>query len=189
MKIIRKTFQTKTYYLHDTGKFPNSTNPVLHYKNVLHIPIFMGARLVRELFRENGWFNSWKSGIFEFSHYHSITHEVLGVISGKATLLLGGENGLQVRVEKGDVLLIPAGVAHRNLSPEHSLTCIGAYPDGRDYDMNYGHEDERPQTDIRIRNVPIPSKDPVFGTEGDMHAFWLELKSAKVSPNRVFSES
>jgi uncharacterized protein YjlB len=110
------------------------------------------------------------------------------VIGGKAMLLLGGENGLQVPVTKGDVLLIPAGVVHRNLSPEHSLTCIGAYPDGMNYDMNYGHEGERPQTDVRIQNVLVPSKDPVFGKGGDMHTCWKESEPAKENAKFEFSE-
>jgi len=63
---------------------------------------------------------------------------VLGVCKGEPLLQLGGENGISLFIQQGDVLIIPAGVAHKNLGKENDLICVGAYPDGRDYDMNYG---------------------------------------------------
>ncbi len=57
---------------------------------------------------KNNWSNSWRNGIFNFHHYHSITHEVLGVHSGNAKVLLGGDRGILINAEKGDVIIIPA---------------------------------------------------------------------------------
>jgi uncharacterized protein YjlB len=70
------------------------------------------------------------------------------------------------------VLVIPAGVAHMNLGKENDVTCIGAYPDGRDYDMNYGKPGERPKSDHNIASLPLPGTDPVFGKKGALLQLW-----------------
>jgi uncharacterized protein YjlB len=50
---------------------------------------------------------------------------------------------------------------------------VGAYPKGQEnYDMNYGKEGERPQTDKNIANVPRPDTDPVYGSEGPLLKKW-----------------
>jgi uncharacterized protein YjlB len=96
----------------------------------------------------------------------------MAVIKGSTTLLLGGEKGMHVKIEKGDVILIPAGVAHRNLGKEKDVICIGGYPRGRDYDMNYGKAEERPTADEKIAKVIIPRFDPVTGTPDPMNKVW-----------------
>jgi len=124
------------------------------------------------IFERNGWTNSWDAGIFTYHHYHSVTHEVLGIYTGKARVQLGGDSGPVLELEKGDVLVIPAGVAHKNLDDENAVGVVGAYPDGRDYDMNYGKPDERPQADEHIANVPLPETDPVDGPGGELTRRW-----------------
>lgn len=136
------------------------------YKGVLKIPFLFPATHVRNLFRKNDWTNAWDFGIFEYHHYHSITHEALGIYGGKTNLQLGGDQGVMITLEKGDVLVIPAGVAHKNLGKENDISCIGAYPGGSEYDMNYGRPGERPLTDNNIAAVPIPATDPVTGAGG-----------------------
>lgn len=158
--------------LHDDGVFPNNRLPVLLYKGALGIPLLFPATHVKNLFKKNGWSNSWDAGVLEYHHYHSITHEVLGIYSGETTLQLGGEGGVQVNIEKGDVLVIPAGVAHKNLGDENAVGVVGAYPDGRDYDMNYGKPGERPGTDEHIAKVPIPKSDPVMGKDKGLTTIW-----------------
>jgi len=158
--------------LRDNGRFPNSFLPALLYKGVLYIPSLFPARNVKNLFESNKWSNAWDSGIFTYHHYHSTTHEVLGVYRGEATLLLGGDNGVRVKIEQGDVLVIPAGVAHKNLGEVHDVGCIGAYPSGMNYDMNYGKAGERPRTDRKIREVPLPEADPVYGKGHGLCQIW-----------------
>ncbi|MDP9079650.1 MAG: hypothetical protein M3O71_19660 [Bacteroidota bacterium] len=85
---------------------------------------------------------------------------------------LGGSEGPKIFIEKGDVLVIPAGVAHKNLGPENSVGVIGAYPEGRDYDMNYGKPCERPRTDENVKKVPVPGSDPVLGINGGLTKIW-----------------
>ena len=158
--------------LQDDGVFPNSRHPALLYKSALDIPMLFPGTHVRHLFERNGWSNSWDEGTFQYHHYHSITHEVLGIYKGHTILQLGGLKGPKIFVEKGDVLIIPAGVAHKNQGAENSVGVIGAYPDGRDYDMNYGNPDERPGTDENIRKVPVPQTDPLFGKDGGLIKIW-----------------
>ena len=160
------------YFLADDGNFPNSALPVLFYKNVLDLPRFFASRYVKRLFKKHNWSNSWVYGVFEYHHYHSITHEVMGVIEGRTKILLGGPRGLTLTIEKGDVLIIPAGVAHKNLGKESAVKCVGAYPSGMDYDINYGNAGERPTADKNIRLVPIPRQDPVFGGRGGLSLYW-----------------
>lgn len=172
MKINKLNYIVERFYLKDDGTFPNSKLSVLLYKDVLKIPKLFPAYAVKRLFHSNNWRNSWKAGIYEFHHYHSTTHEVLAVIKGRATMKLGGEKGIEARLEKGDVLMIPAGVAHKNLDKENAIICVGAYPDGRDWDMNYGKEGERPKADKNIEQVPVPDTDPVFGNVRGVQRLW-----------------
>jgi uncharacterized protein YjlB len=164
--------QPKQYFIKDNGIFPNSIFPVLHYQKVLNLPPLFPAAAIKRIFKKNNWTNNWKYGVYTYNHYHSTTHEVIGVCQGKAVLQLGGDNGTRVTIEKGDVLVIPAGVAHKNLGKEKDVICVGGYPDGRDYDMNYGRPEERPQADRNIRALPLPESDPVFGSEGGLIELW-----------------
>ena len=77
----------------------------------------------------------------------------------------------------GDVIIIPAGVAHKNLGSSGDFRCVGAYPPGQDWDMNYGKAGERPAADENIANVPLPVADPVFGFEGPLMKNWGILKN------------
>lgn len=161
------------YLIHDDGKFPNnSALPVIHYKALLKIPRWFAARKVKSHFAVNGWINSWKGTIFDFHHYHSTTHEVLAAYSGSAFLMLGGEGGRRIQFGTGDVLVIPAGVAHMKMYSDEHLKVVGAYPEGREFDLLVGQEGERPHADNRIQAVPIPKKDPVFGLDGDLMFQW-----------------
>jgi uncharacterized protein YjlB len=172
MKPIRKKYTLKHFYVRDNGIFPNSVLPVLHYSNVLDLPLLFPAKTVEALFDKNNWGNFQKSGVFKYHHYHSNTHEVMAVIKGETELVLGGDGGTHVKIRKGDVLIIPAGVAHKNLGDQNQLTCILAYPDGKSYDMKYGESGERPKADQSIRSVPVPENDPVFGADGVMFNNW-----------------
>lgn len=160
------------FLVRDDGIFPNNSLPVIFYPKALELPKLFPALAVRKLFQKNNWGNNWKQGIYTYHHYHSITHEVFGVCKGETLLQLGGEQGITLFVEKGDVLIIPAGVAHMNLGKEKDVICVGGYPDGKDYDMNYGKKGERPGTDENIGAVPLPQTDPLFGKKGALLKIW-----------------
>jgi uncharacterized protein YjlB len=177
-----KKYTVQKYFLKDDGRFPNNASlPVLLYKHALELPGLFPGNFIAKLFEKNGWKNSWKDGIFDYHHYHSVTHEVLGVYRGKTTVLLGGTKGVELVLEKGDVLVIPAGVAHKNITPDSDFKCVGAYPGGKDYDINYGKIGERPKADQNIKKVPLPETDPVE-KEGALNKYWkdpFERKTAK----------
>lgn len=170
----------------DNGTFPNSQLPVILYKGILDIPLLMPAQFVKGLFDQNNWSNSWDNGIFTYHHYHSNTHEVLGVYKGSTLIQLGGGNGRQIKLEKGDVIIIPAGVALKNLGHEDQIHCIGAYPEGHEYDLYTGRLGERPQSDKHIAKVPLPAKDPVFGLTEGLPRIWPEA-SIPGTPVRTIS--
>jgi uncharacterized protein YjlB len=170
--LVRNEIKPEQFMVNDDGVFPNSRLPILLYPNVLDLPSFFPTHPVRELFKENNWTNNWRQGIYTYHHYHSTSHEVLGICHGETALLLGGENGITIFVQKGDVLVIPAGVAHINLGKEKDVICLGGYPEGREYDMNYGEPDERPKADHNIAALPIPETDPVFGKNGGLLNIW-----------------
>jgi uncharacterized protein YjlB len=169
------------YFLKDDGIFPNSDLPVLLYKRAIALPFLFREHIVKSLLRKHHWTNNWKSGVYTYHHYHSNTHEVMAVIKGKTQIQLGGENGTTISVEKGDVLLIPAGVAHKNLQEENDVICIGGYPRGTEYDMNYGKKEERPAADKRIAKVPMPGFDPVTGKKDPIHKIWNKYGKAILS--------
>jgi uncharacterized protein YjlB len=154
--------------------FPNSRLPVLLYKGVLNLPRQknIATKIVQQIFLRNGWSNSWRNGIYGFHHYHSNTHEGMAVSSGEATVILGGPRGKKIAIGLGDVLILPAGVGHKCLSFSENFVCVGAYPQGKDYDTNRGLASDFKKAIEKIHKLPIPQKDPVFGREGFLKTYW-----------------
>jgi uncharacterized protein YjlB len=172
MEPINADTERETVILKDDGVFPNNEKlPLIVYKEAVRYGNG-GAEIVEKIFHKNGWGGSWRNGIYGYHHYHSTAHEVLGVYSGRAKVQLGGPEGKVFEVRKGDVILIPAGVAHKNLGSSPDFRVVGAYPDGQSWDMNYGKEGERPNADRNIEKVALPSKDPVFGADGPVNEAW-----------------
>lgn len=163
--------ETLQYNFKDDGRIPNSHLPLLVYKGAFHINDSLADEM-EETFAKHNWKNSWRNGVYPYHHYHSITHEVVGVYKGTAQLHMGGESGNVIDVEAGDVLIIPAGVGHKKISASDDFAVIGAYPDGMDYDLMTGEEGERPSADKRIAQVPLPETDPVLGKKGGVAKLW-----------------
>jgi uncharacterized protein YjlB len=115
------------------------------------------------LFARHGWPPAWRAGLYEVHHYHSTAHEVLGIFSGWVRARLGGPEGVSVTLHAGDVVLIPAGVAHCNEGQSPDFRAVGAYPRGSRPDMRYGRERERATDAARVSALPAPDPDPVFG--------------------------
>jgi uncharacterized protein YjlB len=158
------------HILSDDGKFPNNGRlPLLIYQHALQST---DGKTVEEIFESNGWVNAWQDGIYDFDHYHSKAHEVLGVIRGSARIQFGGPTGIAQSVEPGDVIIIPAGVAHRFIEGDENFTVVGAYPQGQDYDVLYGKENERPNADQHIKSLHKPQTDPVYGMDGPLFKNW-----------------
>ena len=161
--------QPETFYFKDDGKIPNNKLPLLIYRNAL--PGLDASKLQKQ-FAANNWTNAWDNGVYAFHHYHSTSHEVLGVYAGSALLHLGGEKGEKVKVEAGDIIIIPAGVGHKNLSASNDFGVVGAYPNGLDWDLLKGEPGERPKADKNIEALPIPELDPVHGKAEGLTKIW-----------------
>lgn len=162
--------EPKEIFFKDDGKIPNNPNlPLLVYPKALDE---RDPSNVKNLLSENGWRGAWTGGVFSYHHYHSTAHEVLAVVGGSASIVFGGEAGEAVEVSAGDVVAIPAGVGHFNAGADGDFTVIGAYADGRSWDLLTGKPDERPESIENIKNVPLPKNDPLLGGSGPLLERW-----------------
>jgi uncharacterized protein YjlB len=111
----------------------------------------------------------WRYTMYTTSHFHSTTHEVLGIAHGKARLCFGGEDNpgkVETEVSRGDVVVIPAGVAHRLLEDlEGGFEMVGCYPKGKSWDMCYGRKGEEGKVE-GIKKLGWFERDPVYGDTG-----------------------
>jgi uncharacterized protein YjlB len=158
--------EPQTLLLPPGATMPNSRLPVLIYRHVLE----GGARGFDALFRANGWGGTWRDGVYDYDHFHSNAHEVLGVDSGWASIQLGGDVGQAVEVEAGDVLVLPAGTGHRRIRKSEDFLVSGAYPPGQErYDT---YRSRTPEAELRISKVAVPDTDPVQGKDGALMKLW-----------------
>ena len=159
----------KSLRLEDDGRFPNNGRlPLLLYAQAVPAD----PESIEELFGSNGWPPAWRNGVYPYHHYHSTAHEVLGVFSGTATVQFGGPGGAARDLQAGDVVVIPAGVAHKRLSATPDFAVVGAYPQGQRWDLLRGEAGERPQADRSIATLPDPDRDPVQGAGGALTRLW-----------------
>lgn len=157
-----------TWSFDDDGVIPNSRLPVLVYDD---IPEAQDAAPCERLFAQHGWLGGWRNGIYPFHHFHSIAHEVLGIVAGEASVMLGGPQGRELRVHRGQVLVLPAGTGHCNLGDD-GLLVVGAYPGGADWDLCRGEPAEHDAVRANIAGVPLPLADPVRGEHGALTTLW-----------------
>src|SRR2546430_14899448 len=160
------------YFFTDDGRVPNNPRlPLIVYRGALET----GARCAADcekLFADNGWSGGWRNGIYAHHHYHSTAHEVLGIAAGSVRVRLGGEAGKMVELHAGDVVVIPAGVAHKNEGASPDLVVVGAYPGGKSPDMRSPGAQHRERARRNVREVPLPASDPVYGKPGPLIERW-----------------
>ena len=89
-----------------------------------------------------------------------------------ARLRLGGDQGDEVNIVAGDVLILPAGTGHQCLKHSRDLVVIGAYPPTGKYNLCRGTKAEHAKAVTAIRKVPLPATDPAFGPKGPLLALW-----------------
>ena len=159
----------ETHNFDDAGAIPNSRFSVLVHHDV---DAARDARECVELFASNGWLGAWVDGIYPFHHFHSTSHEVLGIVAGSASVILGGSGGRRFEVARGDVLVLPAGTGHCNIGSSADLVVVGAYPNGMWCDLRRGDPAERDEALANIAAVPTPASDPVKGTHGPLMEIW-----------------
>ena len=85
----------------DDGLVPNHPRwPLIIYRGAVdlderHDP----AAVIEDLFEANGWGDTWRDGIYDYVHYHSRIHEVLGIARGKGRVRFGGKKGSDLHAE------------------------------------------------------------------------------------------
>lgn len=158
----------------DDGIVPNNRRfPVLWYRGAINADDkrFNPATIVDTVFDANGWGRSWRDTVYDFVHYHSSIHEVLGVAKGSARLECGGVKGRVISMRAGDVVILPAGTGHRLIDATKDFLVVGAYPEAGSYD-EVTDTRERPAAIKRIAKVRKPAKDPIYGRSGPLSAWW-----------------
>ncbi|KAF2837203.1 hypothetical protein M501DRAFT_1025476 [Patellaria atrata CBS 101060] len=165
-----KTLQVSKHFIPRHNLFPNTSiqnKPLLIYHSTF--PSESASSIELHLEKTGVVVPQWRYTMFKTSHFHSTTHEVLCISSGSAKLCFGGEDNpenVTPVVKQGDVVIVPAGVAHRLLQEnEGPFEMVGSYPKGKNWDMCYGKESEREKVE-GIKSLEWFDKDPVYGTDG-----------------------
>lgn len=102
--------------------------------------------------------------IFSYHHYHSKAWELLICIHGEATIQFGGDSGPTASVATGDLLLIPPGLAHKQLDEKNGFALLGSYPTVGGFDDAIDTLTGSPTKEEmeRIVNCHVPEHDPIF---------------------------
>ncbi len=158
----------------DDGDTPNHPRwPLIAYRGAVDAErLRADDHAFDSLFEANGWPVGFRNGIYRFTHFHSVTHEVLGIARGHARVQFGGEFGAILTVGAGDAVLLPAGTGHRLIEADGDLLVIGAYPPGAAYDLVRDGEGGGAAVRARIAAVPRPATDPVLGSSGGLLSLW-----------------
>jgi uncharacterized protein YjlB len=172
VRLVRKR-KAATFRFKDEGLIPNHPRwPLVIYRGAVKLSAdFDPAAVFEDLFAGNGWGDSWRDGIYDYVHYHSRIHEVLGIARGSGEVRFGGALGRSVKLKAGDVAILPAGTGHQCLSAADDFLVVGAYPRTGTYDECTTAEDHKRALKT-IPKVAPPRKDPVYGANGPLLKLW-----------------
>lgn len=173
MASASQSVTVETYRFADGGIVPNNRLPLVVYRGALPEG-GNRAGACEEMFAQHGWPDAWRNGIYPHHHYHSTAHEVLGIARGTARVRLGGEAGQTVELGAGDVVVIPAGVAHKREAASGDLLVIGAYPRGQLPDICQADPGRHERALAAIAAVPLPDADPVTGRAAPLLECWRD---------------
>ncbi|KAF2148107.1 hypothetical protein K461DRAFT_233579 [Myriangium duriaei CBS 260.36] len=169
------------YYIRRNSFVPNSVLPVIVYRNVL--PDDLNEKIAMAFLTRHEWEKRGTWGHIAIRHFHPNSHECYG----SSTLLLGqgkrdDKGGVQVKVERGDVIVLPAGTAHSSIESTSDYRYIGVYPQTGprwrnelgDTQMNVAALDKE------ITAVETPSADPVYGPNGPLVRLWQSRTKSRL---------
>jgi uncharacterized protein YjlB len=168
-------------FFDDDGQTPNNSKlPLIIYRSPIDLAReFDPAAIFEVLFARNGWTGSWRDGVYRFLHFHTRTHEVLGIARGRVRVQFGGKRGRLVELKAGDVAVLPAGTGHQRKSATRDLLVVGAYPKGGKYDEPAPRDIAHDHAVRAIGAVPQPRNDPVYGRNGPLMHQWKRRKPAR----------
>jgi uncharacterized protein YjlB len=129
IKSLVQIRKPRLFRFKDDGAIPNHPRwPLAIYKSAVRFSEQIDpASIFEELFGQNGWGDSWRDGIYNYVHYHSRIHEVLGVARGRAKVQFGRAHGRAIVFKAGDVAVLPAGTGHECLEASKDLLVVGAH--------------------------------------------------------------
>ncbi|CAE7027348.1 hypothetical protein PTT_04954 [Pyrenophora teres f. teres 0-1] len=165
-----QTLRLSAHYIPSHAHIPNTTphaHPLLIYHSAF--PSSTPPTVLESHLPKNFLKPQWRYTMYQTTHYHSTTHEVLCVFSGRARLLFGGEANpgkVEEEFKAGDAIVVPAGVGHRLLEDlEGGFEMVGAYPEGCSWDMCYGKAGEEEKA-RKVGKVGWLKRDPLYGDDG-----------------------
>lgn len=173
-KELIRTRKPEAFLFRDDGETPNNPAfPLLLYRDAVALSGELDpAAVLEEIFTDNGWGKAWRDGIHGFLHFHTRTHEVLGVALGEARVQFGGAKGKTIAVKAGDVVVLPAGTGHQRIDASRELLVVGAYPPDGQYDQPRPDEANGREARARIAKVRAPRTDPLYGPAGPLVHHW-----------------
>ncbi len=174
LRAVVRVKKPLTVHFPDDGVVPNNPRfPLLLYRGAVGLAAktFDPATIIDTLFESNGWGRSWRDTVYDFVHYHSQIHEVMGVARGTAQVECGGVKGRILTLKPGEVVVLPAGTGHRLIRASQDFLVVGAYPEDGTYDECTDMRD-RPEAIKRIAKVRRPAHDPIYGKDGTLTHVW-----------------
>ena len=165
----------ETRVLKPSGAIPNSRLPLVIYRSVA-LPELRTAEGCARLFSGNGWGGNWIDGVFDYWHFHTTGHEVLGCVAGQAVIGFGGADGIATTVTAGDVAVLPAGTGHRRLEASPDFTVVGGYPPGQSGRIVCPGDIPIGEAVLQIEELPLPDTDPLFGPGSTQIDCWRGQK-------------
>ncbi|WWC61945.1 uncharacterized protein I303_104531 [Kwoniella dejecticola CBS 10117] len=144
-------FKIETYHIAPTDLIPNSGWPLIVYRQFYPFDELKISTKFYDLLLSNDWHPKWiyQYGETQRSHYHPTAHEVMAVLSGSARIRFGAadlsqdplqsledpkyfeKGGITLDAQKGDVFLLPAGLAHKTHYARPSAPFLLLTPEGR----------------------------------------------------------
>jgi uncharacterized protein YjlB len=172
MLVIRDNAEPLAIVFGDDGLVPNNVLPFLVYQGAVKLDPKHPEETIENLFGANGWRGAWRNGVYDYLHYHSTVHEVLGLARGHARVRFGGDHGQQHEIKAGDVAVLPAGTGHQCISASEDFCVIGAYPAGSKMEVTRPTPENHAKALKTIPKVELPSTDPVRGKNGPLMRLW-----------------
>jgi len=172
MEAVMERTKPLSFVFADDGLVPNNPLPFIIYKRVIDVDNAQPERTIEKVFASHGWGSMWRNGIYDYLHYHSTAHEVLGIARGQARVRFGGDHGKVLELTAGDVAILPAGTGHQRLFGTRDLSVVGAYPPGQTMEITRPTPDNHARALQLIPRVAVPRTDPVMGEDGPLVRLW-----------------